>query len=184
MKRNRLLALVILACGASAYAGPAEPSASAEPPITLDPVEINAERRAELAFRTVQLGLLRSRSDSIEAADDVVCLKQTPVGSHVAVINCATNRFWNRVRAASLANGLAGFQQSGGPAGSDMMGQATGAFVQTSGLDGVGPPRSSGPIKRADEKVVTLSLNDYNKLKKRFGELPEDMRSLASTTKP
>lgn len=184
MKQHSLLALVMVAFSATVQAGPAEPAAPTEPPATLDPVEVTAARRAEIAFRTVQLGMLRSRSDSIEAADDVVCLKQTPVGSHVAVINCATNRFWNRVRAASLANGLAGFQQSGGPAGSDMMGQATGAFVQTSGMDGIGPPRASGPIKREDEKVVTLSLNDYNKLKKRFGELPEDMRSLASTAKP
>ena len=105
MKQRSLLALVMVAFSATVQAGPAEPAAPAEPPATLDPVEVTAARRAEIAFRTVQLGMLRSRSDSIEAADDVVCLKQTPVGSHVAVINCATNRFWNRVRAASLANG-------------------------------------------------------------------------------
>ena len=178
--RSLSIAALFALSAVGAQAGPAEPAAEA--PVTLDPVEVNAEKRAELAFRTVQLGMLRSRSDSVEAADDVVCLKQTPVGSHVAVINCATNRFWNRVRAASLANGLAGYQQGGGPAGSDVMAQATGSFVQ-SAYDGIGVPRASGPIKREDERIVTLSVNDYNKLKKRYGELPPEIRELASNDK-
>ena len=164
---------------AAALAAPDAATAqpTAESAAKLDTVEVNAEKRAELAFRTVQLGLERGRSDKIEDADSVVCLKQTPVGSHVAVINCATNRFWMRVRAASLANGLAGFEGSGA-GGSDAMKTATASFVQSSGMDGIGVPRGTGTIKREDEKVVTLSLNDYNKLKKRYGELPPELRGL------
>ena len=162
---------LFICCGAAVLA------AETETPFKLDAVEVSAEKRTELAFRTLQIGLERSRSDSVEDADVVVCLKQTPVGSHVTVINCATNRFWMRIRAASLANGLAGYQGGGGPAGGDRMGMATGSFLQGSGMDSVGVP-SGGAIKREDEKVVSLSLNDYNKLKKRFGELPAELRDL------
>jgi hypothetical protein len=155
-------------------------AAPAEPPAALDPVEVNAAKRAELAFRTVQIGLERGRSDRVEDADQVVCLKQTPIGTHVAVINCATNRFWMRIRAASLANGLAGLESSGGPAGGDAMKMATASFVSSSGMDGIGVPKGTGAIKREDERVVTLSLNEYNKLKKRYGELPPELRGLLS----
>jgi hypothetical protein len=105
-------------------------------------------------------------------------LRQTPTGSHVPVINCATNRFWLRIRAASLANGLAGYESRGGPGGTDTMKMATGSFLQSSSLDGVGVPRGGGKIRREDEKVVTLTLSEYNKLKQRFGELPEALRDL------
>lgn len=173
-----LLPLFILGA-APALAAPA-PTPSAEAPAALDPVDVNAEKRLELAFRTMQLGLERGRSDRIEDADRVACIKQTPVGTHVPVINCATNRQWSRIRAASLANGLAGFENTSGVAGSDSMKMATGSFVQSSGMDGVGVPSASGPVKREDAKVVTISMNDYNKLKKRFGELPPDIKELAS----
>lgn len=157
-------------CALAALAG------EAEPPLTLDAIEVSAEKRTELAFRTVQIALERGRSDRVEDADLVVCIKETPVGSHVRVINCATNRFWMRIRAASLANGLAAFEANGGPAGSDMMKMATGSFVQRSGMDSVGPSRGTGEIKREDEKVVTIKLSDYNKLRKRYGELPPELR--------
>jgi hypothetical protein len=172
-----LLIPLFLLSSTLALAEPAAASAAtAEAPAALDPVEVNAAKRAELAFRTVQIALERGRSDRVEDADQVVCLKQTPVGSHVAVINCATNRFWLRVRAASLANGLAGFERSAGPA--DGMKMATASMVSGSGMDGIGVPKGSGPIKREDERVITLSLNEYNKLKKRYGELPPELRGL------
>ena len=179
MKTIRPLLIPLFLLGSAALAAPTDaPTAPAEAPAALDPVEVNAAKRAELAFRTVQIALERGRSDRVEDADQVVCLKQTPVGSHVAVINCATNRFWMRIRAASLANGLAGFESSGGPVGGDTMGMATGAFMAPSGMDSVGVSKGTGPIKREDEKVVTLSLNEYNKLKKRYGELPPELRGL------
>ena len=161
---------LFLICSADALA------AEAEPPFALDTVEVAAAKRTELAFRTVQIALERGRSDSVEHADLVVCVKETPVGSHVAVINCATNRFWMRVRAASLANGLAAFE-GGGPGG-DPMKAATGSFTRSSGMDGIGVPKGGGAIKREDEKVVTIRLSDYNKLVKRYGELPAELRDL------
>jgi hypothetical protein len=158
-------------CALAALAG------EAEPPIALDAIEVSAAKRTELAFRTVQIALERGRSDRVEDLDLVVCVKETPVGTHVAVINCATNRFWMRIRAASLANGLAGFEGSAGPAGTDPMKMATGSFVQRSGMDGIGVPRGGGTIKREDEKVVTIRLSDFHKLKKRYGELPPELRT-------
>ena len=169
---TRWMTLLLTLASGIVGAGPAEA------PFVGDPVEVNAEKRTELAFRTVQIALDRSRSDRIEDADLVVCLKQTPTGSHVPVINCATNRFWMRIRAASLANGLAGYESRGGPGGTDTMKMATASFVQSSGLDGVGVPRGGGSIKPEDEKVVTIRLSDYNKLKARYGELPVELREL------
>lgn len=170
--RTRLLTpLFLLGC----YGAGAAP---AEPPFELDSVEVSAEKRTELAFRTVQIALERNHSDRVEDADLVVCLRQTPTGSHVPVIDCATNRFWLRIRAASLANGLAGYESRGGPGGTDTMKMATGSFLQSGGMDGVGVPHGGGMIKREDERVVTLTLSEYNKLKKRFGELPEALREL------
>jgi len=119
-----------------------------EPPAQLDPVEITAEKRMEYAFREVQLGMDRVRSSKPEDEEKIVCLKQKPTGSNIPFINCATNRHWDKIRATSLANGL-------GAVGGAIAGGGTGS------------------VKKED-KVFTMTLTDYNKLKERFGKLPKD----------
>jgi hypothetical protein len=174
MTLRTCLVTAVLAAGAAAAAAPA-----AEPPAALDPIEVTAEKRAELAFRAVQLGLERSRSDRVEDQDLVVCIKETPTGTHRPVINCATNRKWAQVRARSLAGGLSGLEANGGPAASSVnnaMARATGALVGNSGLNASAAYGSNGAQKREDDKVLVLSLVDYNKLKARYGELPEALR--------
>lgn len=122
----------------------------AEPPAQLDPVEVTAEKRMENAFREVQIGMDRVRSSKPEDEEKIVCLKQKPTGSNIPVINCATNRYWDKIRAASLTSGL-------GAVGGAIAGGGTGA------------------VKKED-KVFTMSLSDFNALEKRFGKLPKGMR--------
>jgi hypothetical protein len=122
----------------------------AEPPAELDPVEVTAEKRMENAFREVQIGMERVRSDKPEDAEKIVCLKQKPTGSNIAVINCATNRYWQKIRARSLSQGLG----------------AVGGAIAGGG---------SGSTNKED-KVFTMSLSDYSALQKRFGKLPKDLQ--------
>lgn len=176
-------ACLIAACCAAvgAAAGPV-PVVAEEPPAALDPVEVSAEKRAELAFRAVQIGLERSRSDRVEDQDLVVCIKETPTGTHRPVINCATNRKWAQIRSRSLAGGLSGLEANGGPGASavnNAMARATGAFVGNSGLNASAAYGSNGAQRRDDDKVLVLSLVDYNKLKARYGELPPELRAAA-----
>lgn len=86
------------------------PAGAVEEPAVLDPVAVSAEKRAELSFRTIQIALERTRSNSVKDEDQIVCLKQMPTGSHRPVINCATNGFWRKIR----ENSLAGFTGGGG----------------------------------------------------------------------
>jgi len=113
----------------------------------LDPVEVTAAQRTMSAFRTLQAGLERNRSDREEDAETIVCEKRKPTGSNIPVINCATNRYWNRIRAASLQSGFGG----------------NGAAVTGGGTGAV----------RQDDKMFTMTLNDFNALEKRFGKLPK-----------
>lgn len=145
MTLRHLLLMPLLLAGIAAAA---DTTPAAEPPAALDPVEVTAEKRTENAFRTIQLGLERVRSERSEDADKIVCLKQKPVGSNIPVINCATNRYWERIRSNSLSNGV---------------GTVNGAMAGGGGSTG-----------RKDDKVFSMSLNDFNKLKKQFGELPKE----------
>lgn len=138
------LALTLSGLAAAATDTPQE-----EAPAQLDPVEITAEKRMENAFREVQIGLERIRSSKPEDEDKIVCLKQKPTGSNIPVINCATNRFWEKIRASSLTSGLG----------------AVGGAIAGGG----------GGSARKDDKVFTMSLNDYNALQKRFGRLPKEL---------
>ena len=114
-----------------------------ETPYVGDPLVLTAEQRAERSLRTIQIARERTRSNSVEDDELIVCLKQTPTGSHRPVINCATNRFWRKIREASLA----GFTGAGG-----------------------------GGSARKEDKVFTMSVDDYAQLEKRFGKLPKDMQ--------
>ena len=127
--------------------------APAEAPYVGEPMELTAEQRQELAFRAVQQGMDRQRSDKVEDEDLIVCMKQKPVGSNVSVINCTTNRFWKKIRASSMAAGMA----SGG-----MTPGGTGAYNS-----------GGGGSARKDDKVITLSMNDYYKMEKKFGKVPK-----------
>ena len=184
-KTQRFALIASFACGIAAPVGAqpaAAPATAAEPPAQLEQVDVTGEKRVELAFRAVQLGLRRGRSDRMEDADLIVCMKQTPVGSHLPVINCATNRKWSEIRARSLQNGLSGLQSAGGPAGGgDIMARATGNMggnmVNTTGIESAGPSGDNGAAKRDDDKVLIMSLTDYNKLQKRFGELPKELQA-------
>jgi hypothetical protein len=119
-----------------------------EPPAQLDPVEITAEKKMESAFREVQLGLDRVRSNKPEDEEKIVCLKQKPTGSNIPLINCATNRYWEKIRASSLSSGLG----------------AVGGAIAGGG----------GGSAKKEDKVFSMTLNDFNQLKKRFGSLPKD----------
>ena len=124
-------------------------AAETEPAAILDPVEVTAEQRTENAFRTVQLGMGRGRSEKAEDADKIVCLKQKPTGSNIPVINCATNRFWEKIRASSMTN----------------------VGLVTAPIAG-----SGGGSAKKEDKVFTMSLTDFNKLEKRFGALPQELK--------
>lgn len=157
--------LVVAAFFASAIVAAAEPAApavpattpapatTAEAPYVGEPMELTVEQRQEKAFRTIQSGLDKQRSDRIEDEDVIVCKKEKPTGSNVAVINCATNRFWKAIRASSMSAGIAG----GG---------------RTAGGSGAYGGGGGGSAKK-DDKVITLSLSDYYKLEKRFGKVPK-----------
>lgn len=124
--------------------GLAAQASETETPAQLDPVELTAEQRLEGAFREVQVGLERVRSDRDEDAEKIVCVKQKPTGSNIPVINCATNRYWNVMRNASLSS-----------------------FNSVAGSGGSGRP---------GDKVFTMSLTDFNKLQKRYGKMPEELK--------
>lgn len=179
MRRDAIILLLFGACVAVAHA-----ASAAEPaPVALDDVKVSAEKRAEIAFRQVQLGLERSRSDRAEDLDLVVCVKGAPTGSHRTVIRCATNRKWMQIRAASMSNGLADLDVNGGPGGnstSTAMARATGANIGRSGLNGAPGVGDNGAAKRDDDKVLTLPMSEYNKLRKRYGELPDALRPPAA----
>jgi hypothetical protein len=123
------------------------PSApAAEAPAQLDPITLTADQKAERNLRTIQIAMERTRSNSVKDEDQIVCLKQTPTGSHRPVINCATNGFWRKIR----ENSLGGFTGLGG-----------------------------GGSAKKDDKVFTISPEDFAKLERRFGKLPPEMREAA-----
>jgi hypothetical protein len=133
----------------AAGAAPAA-TTEAEAPAVLDTLELNAEQRAERAFRTIQNGLEQKRSSRPEDAKVVVCERAATTGSHRTLIHCATNQHWNLVRANSMA-------RFGGAEGRSMNG---------------GTPKSS----KDDSMIVSISGSDYAKLEKRFGKAPADQR--------
>lgn len=143
MNLRHLLLLPLILAGIAATTAPA-----AEPPAALDTVEVTALKRTENAFRTIQLGMERIRSEKTEDADKIVCIRQKPVGSNIPIINCATNRYWERIRSNSLSNGI---------------GTVNGAMGGGGGGSG-----------SKQDQVFSISLNDYNKLKKQFGTLPKE----------
>lgn len=69
-----------------------------EAPAQLDTVSVEASRKREIAFRTVEVALDRVRSDRTVDADVVVCQKRQRIGSHITKIYCASNRTWNYIR--------------------------------------------------------------------------------------
>ena len=145
-------ALVFTAMAAAAEPAPA-PVAAAETPYVGEPMELTAEQRQEAAFRAVQVAMDRQRSDKVEDEELIVCMKEKPTGSNVSVINCTTNRFWKKIRSASMSAGIA----AGG-----MTPGGTGAYNA-----------GGGGSARKDDKVMTLSMNDYYKMEKRFGKAPK-----------
>lgn len=146
LRTTALLPLAFVGLCAAA----ADTTPETEPPAQLDTVEVTAEKRMENAFREVQLGLERIRSDKPEDEDKIVCLKQKPTGSNIPLINCATNRYWSKIRSSSLSTGLG----------------AVGGAIAGGG----------GGSARKEDKVFSMSLNDYNQLQKRFGRLPDDLK--------
>lgn len=92
-----------------------EQPATGETPIVLDDVTVEASRKRELAFRTVEVALERVRSDKAEDADAVVCQKRQRVGSHITKIYCATNRTWNYIRKVSTRDNLGMTNTVGAP---------------------------------------------------------------------
>lgn len=158
IKRCSPLAIALFSCGLAFAAEPAPaPATATEAPAALDPVEVTAEekmKRQEAAFRTVQEGMERQRSDKIEDEDLIVCKKEKPTGSNVSVINCATNRFWKRIRSSSMASGMAAAGMTPG---------GTGAY-------GAG----GGGSAKKDDKVITISLTSYYEMEKRFGKKPKE----------
>lgn len=148
LRTTILLPLVLAGYAAAA----SDTTPQAEPPAVLDPVEVTAQKRMENAFREVQLGMDRIRSSKPEDQETIVCLKQKPTGSNIPVINCATNRYWEKIRASSLTSGL-------GSVGSAIAG-------------------GGGGSAKKDDKVFTMSLSDFNSLEKRFGKLPKELKEL------
>lgn len=86
-----------------------------EAPAELDTITIDATRKAETAFRTVEVALDRVRSDKVEDADVVVCQKRQKIGSHITKIYCATNRTWNYIRKVSTRDVLGAQNTVGAP---------------------------------------------------------------------
>jgi hypothetical protein len=152
--------VAILCSGPALAADPAAPAAApapstvAEAPYVGEPMELTAEQRQELAFRAVQKGLDTPRSDKAEDAEVIVCKKEKPTGSNTSVVNCATNRYWMKIRSSSMAAGIGGGAQTAG---------GTGAYGGGGG----------GSAKKED-KVITLSMSDYYKMEKRFGKAPKE----------
>jgi len=130
--------------GAPPAAAPTTAPVTDEDPYVGDPVEVTAEQRAERAFRTVQIGLERGRSNRPEDAEVVVCERSAAIGSHRTMIRCATNGHWNQLSADSLR----------------LMGGAARSLA-------AGTPKS----KAEDSMVISLSGSDYARLEKRFGKL-------------
>jgi hypothetical protein len=152
------LALAAIASAAEPAVTPATAPAPAAAPATMapyegEPMELNAEQRQEAAFRAVQLGMERKRSDKVEDENLIVCVKEKPVGSNVTVVRCTTNYMWRKIRSASLSSGLGGGSMTAG---------GTGSY-------GAG----GGGSARKDDKVITMSMGDYYKLEKKYGKVPK-----------
>lgn len=86
-----------------------------EAPAELDTITVDATRRVETAYRTVQVALDRVRSDKAEDADVVVCQKRQKIGSHITKVYCATNRTWNYIRKVSTRDTLGAMNTVGAP---------------------------------------------------------------------
>ena len=139
---------------ATAAAAPAPATAAVLDPIDVQDKALTPEQRQERAFRAVQKGMDTPRSDKAEDAEVIVCKKEKPTGSNVSVVNCATNRYWMKIRSASMASGIGGGGQTAG---------GTGAYGSGGG----------GSAKKED-KVITIPLSEYYKLEKRFGKAPKE----------
>ena len=149
-----LIAGLVCAAEPTPTAAPAPAAAPAsEAPYVGEPMELTVEQRQERAFRTVQEGLTRERSDKAEDQELIVCKKEKPTGSNIKVINCATNRFWQKIRSSSMAGGFA----AGG-----LTASGTGAYGGGGG----------GSAKK-DDKVITISVADYYKMEQRYGKAPK-----------
>lgn len=86
-----------------------------EGPLVLDEVSVTASRVHEIAYRTVELGLQRIRSDKAEEADYIVCQRMQRVGSHITKVYCATNRTWNYIRKQTTRDFLGAPNTLGAP---------------------------------------------------------------------
>jgi hypothetical protein len=156
-----LFSALALAAEPQPAAAPASATAPAAAPATaavLDPVDVEEkqltpEQRQERAFRTVQEGMARERSDKVEDENLIVCKKEKPTGSNMKVINCATNAFWKKIRSSSMAAGIAGGGMTAG---------GTGAYGSGGG----------GSAKK-DDKVITISVSAYYEMEKKFGKAPK-----------
>jgi hypothetical protein len=104
----------------------------------LDDVVVNATRRAEVAYRHIQIALERRRSDKLEDADLTVCRKVTRPGSHILQTMCATNRTWNYIRMKSTR---------------DVLGDVRGGYAPY--------PVTEGPVYRINQGYL-------NKMSQRF----------------
>jgi hypothetical protein len=138
MATLRLALLATLLAGAASAAEPAPPAsgiptpeqidavtgtqpmealepAPAEAPAQLDAVSVDATRKREIAFRTVEVALERARSDKSADADTIVCERRQRVGSHITKIYCASNRTWNYIRQVTTRNTLGETNTVGAP---------------------------------------------------------------------
>jgi hypothetical protein len=150
IKTPLLLVLALAAPLAFAETDPSAQQGATEQPYAGEPVTVeDSATPLERAFREVQIGMERMRSDKPEDAEKVVCLKQKPTGSNISQINCATNRYWEHIRSNSLGT--------------------NGGFV--------GSAASGGNTATKNERVFTMSLAQYRSLEKQFGKLPKDMLS-------
>jgi len=86
-----------------------------EAPAQLDAVSVDASRKREMAFRTVEVALERVRSDKAEDADVVVCQKRQRIGTHITKIYCGSNRTWNYIRKQSTRDVLGMTNTVGAP---------------------------------------------------------------------
>ena len=89
--------------------------APAEAPAQLDVVTVEATRKREMAFRTVEVALERARSDKSSDADVVVCEKRERVGTHITKVFCASNRTWNYIRKQTTRDTLGMTSTVGAP---------------------------------------------------------------------
>ena len=152
MLRTAALALTVALTAASNADPQPAPVPAAEPPAALDPVEVTAEAKLERRLRQVQLGLRRSRSNSVADLGKLVCFRMKPTGSNISRIHCATNSRWEDIHTETM--------------------KAGGSMLR------LGPYASGvGTWDRDEDDMFTMSLNQFRRLERRYGPLPAELEA-------